>query len=1041
MKLPEFGVRRPVTATMIFLGFVILGSVAFSMLGLDVMPEMEIPSISVITTYRGAGSEEIERTITEPLEEAISTVPKVKEVRSVSREGVSTIKVQFDWDVNLDEVTNDLRDKIDMAIPNLPRDADTPRIFKFDFSMFPVIILGVNAKENYTRLEKIIEDKISNPIKRIPGVASTRIRGGLTREIQVLLDKQKMAAFNVSLNQLTNIIKAENVSKPGGHLKIGTMDYLIRTPEEFESVAEIGEIVVSWNKGRPIHLKDIAEIKDDFEEKTEDIFANGKSSMVLFVSKQSGANTVDVSNLVQKQMKNIQATLPPDVKMEIIIDSSDFIRQSVNNLKDTVIWGGVFVFFVTLIFLRSIRSSLIIAVAIPTSLIVTFVLMYINDYTINQVSLSSLAIAMGMVVDNAIVVLDSISLRRERGERAQESAIYGSSEVGMAITASTLTTVAIFVPIVFVGGITKVMFGQLAIVVTMALLSSLLVALTLIPMLCSKFLNLKQKGQKKTGNFLFNASEAVFVSIEKTYGKILGWALRYKAFVILISLALLGATYFGVTTIGTEFLPEQDNSMFTVYFQLPVGSRFEETAKVSHRINKIIQDNVPELKICLESYGTKSQGGGPPSGRDEMAHNGMLRAVLVNKAERKASVNEIIKRVRPFIENIPGADVQFSAEDPIAAMMFGSGKDLSIDITGYDLESGRKYAEDIKKTLLNIKGVKDVEISRESGMPEIQVSINKRKASSLGLNTNEIGRTIETYFSGRTVSTYREGGDEYDITLRLQEKDRRSFEDLRNVFIASPSGVQIPLSSVATITPGTGPTKIERKNQERIITVNADIYDRDLGSVVAEAKDKLSKLTPPQGFSYIFAGRREEQQSSFLLLLGALILGSLLVYMVMASQFESLRDPFIIFFSIPFSFIGSVWILVLTGQTLSLISFIGVIMLVGIVVNNGIVLISYIGILRQRGQSISEAVTNGGMSRLRPVLMTTLTTVCGLLPMALSRGEGSEVWVPLSLTVIGGLLVSMLITLVFMPTLYSVFEGRKERRALNAKKLATGDSK
>ncbi len=1032
MKLPELGVRRPVTTAMIFFAIVILGFVSLTRLGLDLMPDIETPAVSVITAYKGAGPEEVEKRITEVMEERLSTVPKVDEVRSISMEGLSVVTVKFDWGVNLDEATNDVRDKVDLAKAGLPDEADSPVIFKFDLSMFPVVVIGVTAEESWETLDRIVDDRICDTLKRIAGVATAIRRGGLERQILVRMDRQRMEAFGLSVNQINASLAAQNLSNPGGHLKVGYKDYLIRTPEEFSSPEEVGEVVLAHHNGIPIRLKDVAEVIDGFKEKTQEVRIDAKHGMMVIVQKQSGENTVAVAGRVKAELERIRRTLPPDINVKVVMDSSDFIRSSIKNLRNTLMFAGIFVLLIVLFFLRNIRASLIVATAIPTSLIITFVLMFLAGYTINTITLSSLAIAMGIVLDNSIVILDNIHRHRERGQKPSEGAIYGANEVGMAVVASTLTTVAIFAPIIFVGGITAILFGQLAAVITMALMASLFTALTLVPMLCSKFLRVETGHSSR----FFIVSERMFTALEGAYARFLGWSLSHKRSLVGAAVLLLVLTLGMVRLVGTEFMPEEDQNQLSLNVELPIGTRYEKTGAVCQQVQKIGRENVPELVTSFVRWGVGELGIGSLLGREEATYTGRMGMRLITKTQRIASPRDIIERIRPLTQKIPGAEIRFSTEDPLAGLIFGGGKLLTIDLYGYDLEPARRYARSVANALRGIRGVTDIEISRKEKKPELKVVVDREKSSSLGLNVTDVGKTVETLFSGTNATKYREAGDEYNIEVRLRDADRMKIEDLRDASITAPGGRQIKLSSIADIQLGLGPTKIERKDQSRYITVSADIQGRDLGSVVKEAEDKLANLPPPAGFTYKFAGAEKEKRTAFRLLFLAALLGMILVYMVMASQFESLRDPFIILFSLPFGFIGVVWILVATGQRLSVISFLGIILLIGIVVNNGIVLISSIGTLRRRGLSVKEAIMKGGRARLRPVLCTSLTTIFGMLPLALSRGEGSEVWVPMALSVIGGLSLSTLVTLILMPTLYSIFEERRKRKSVKIPKGA-----
>lgn len=1022
MRLSEFGVKYPVTTTMIFLVMIILGLVSLSQLGLDLMPEMEIPTIAVLTTHEGAGPEEVESKITKILEDRLATVKNLDKIESTSEEGISAIILKFDWGINLDEASNDVRDMVDLSKSLLPEDIDTPSILKFDLSMMPILILAVTADESYPALYDLIEDKITDPLKTVPGVASATIQGGLERQILVDLDRARLEAYHLSPNHIINALKAENMDISGGHIKTGAKEYLIRTPEEIE-IDEIGKIVIATTKdGVAVYIKDVAKVSDGFKEKTMEVEVNRKQGLIVMVQKQSGANTVSVTEKVTKRLKELEKTLPADVNIVVARDFSDFIKGAIGNLRNALYFGGILVVLVILLFLRNLRAGFIVACSIPTSLIISFFFLYLFGYTLNILSVSSLAIAMGIVVDGAIVVLDNIYRHREKGERIKEAAIFGASEMAKAITASTLTTIAIFVPIVFVSGITGIMFRQMALVICFTLLASLITALMLIPMLSAKFLNFKKTKNKGPVGKLNSRSEEWLEGLDLHYKNILNWSLSHRRRVIMGGFLILVFSLFLLPLVGNRFMAEVDSNLFRGTVELPVGTRIEETSKVMRSIEEIIEKEVPEKTVMFASWGSSGSGMSRMMGGDQGSNIGSFGTRLVPKEERKRSVNHIIDELRPLTAKYPGAEVRYNNEDPMSGMLFSGGKPFVIEIYGHDLKKGKDLAGEIAKELRGIKGIVDVEISRKFGKPELQVKIDRDKAAHLGLNVSDIGNTIKIFFSGKKATKYREKGKEYDIFVRLQEEDRKNIADLKNIFVTSPSGEPIRLASVAEIKEESGPIKIERKNQERVIRVSANLSNRDLGSAVAETKKRLSKINIPKGFFVDFGGEREEQKEAFGFLTIALLLGIALVYMVMASQFESFRDPFIIIFSIPFGLVGAILVHVIFRQTFNINSFIGLIMIVGIVVNNAIVLISYINILRARGYSVKDAVTEGGKNRLRPVLMTTLTTVFGLLPLTLSRGEGSEEWVTLGLTVMGGLLVSTLVTLVFVPTLYSIFE-------------------
>ena len=1026
MKLAQLSVNRPVTTAMIFIAMVVLGLVSMSLLGLDLMPELEIPAVSVLTVYDGAGPEEIETLITEPMEESLSTISGVDEVISISKEGLSAVTLKFDWGQKIDETINDVREKIDLAKVRLPEEAENPFLFKFDLAMMPILVIVITAGDSYPDLHDIVDDAIIDPLKRVKGVATASARGGLIRQIRIDIDRDKLAALNISVEQVNSALAAANISTPGGNLKSGYKDYLLRTPEEFSSPDEVAEVVIARRGGIAVRLKDIADVRDFFKERTYDVRINKQRGMAVFIQKQSGENTVEVARRVTAELETIKKNLPPDVDVKVVMDNSEFILASVYNLRNTVFWAAFFVFIVLLFFLRDLRASIIVATAIPCSLIITFVLMWLFGYTINTDSLASLAVAVGLVVDNAIVVVDNIHRHRQKGQRPKEGAIFGANEVARAVFASTLTTVCIFIPIIFVGGITAIIFGQFAAIVTMALVASFFTALMLVPMLCSRFLKVDSEERRKSVlDFFYNWSGRVFARTEELYTRFLKWSLRNRKSVF-VSCVLLFVWSIGlVSFVGTEFIPQQDQSRVTARYELPIGTRYERTGVVAQQLQKIVENNVPERRDSFIRWGVYGSAEGSHFAIEEESYKGFLFVSLKPKKERDVSPDDLIERLRKITDKIPGATIRYSAEDPLTAMIFGGAGQLSVELYGHNMDDARKYARAVQSAMAGVEGVRDVEISRKEEKPELKVVVDREKSSQLGLNVRTIGKTIETFFAGTTATRYREGGDEYDIEVRLRAEDRDRIEDLRDVFINIPEGGQVSLANIAKIERGVGPTMIERKNQGRYITVSAEIMGRDLGSVAKDVKEAIDKIPAPPGFSYKFAGAEKEKKEAFKLLIIAVGLGMALVYMVMASQFESFRDPFIIFFSIPFGIVGVIIALALTGQTMSVVSFLALIMLVGIVVNDGIVLISYIGILRRRGFDVYSAIIEGGRSRLRPVICTSVTTMLAMTPLALSRGEGAEIWVPFGVTVIGGLFMGTVITLVLMPTLYSVFEGYK----------------
>ena len=1017
MKLSEFGVKWPVTTSMIFIACVILGGFAYTRVGIDLMPDMNIPVISVITSYKGAGPHEVETRITEVIEEQVATIQNVDKVSSSSMEGVSMITVRFNWDTDLSEAANDIRERIDLVRKYLPDGAENPMILKFDMSAIPVMVFCVTADESWEKLDTIVDKKITDALKRLPGVATAVSQGGLRRTVRVKLNRERLKATGISGQQIVQILHAQNFSNPGGNIRSGIMDFLIRTPGEFASVEEIGEVVVSNHDGI-IRLKDIAEIEDGFAEKSDELMMNGKPAIGVVVQKQSGGNTFAVSQAVKAALPEIQAQLPSDVKITEFFDSANFIKSTVDNLRNALMVGGVGVFLVVLFFLRDIRASIIVSTAVPTSLIITFLLMYMNGYTINQISLSSLAIALGMVVDNAIVILDNVKRYLDRDVSPRESAIWGAAEMGTAVVASTMTTVAIFLPIIFTSGITKIMFGQLATIVTMALIASLFSSLLLTPMLCAKFL----RHRSETRPTLLMRLGGIFDRVENFYALFLQKALRNRLKVLAVLSVIFVFSLAIIPLVGVEYMPQQDQGFLFMDIELPTGTRYEETTRVCQQIAGIIRDNTPELKALIVTTGVTEDVENMIFSPKKASNYGKIEMTLVSKNQRKAGSKEIISRLRPALDKIPGTIIRFTTTDPIGEMIVGASADFSIDIYGHDLEQGVEFANNMVKTLMQIENLKDLEISQKLARPEMQVLVNREKASSIGLNVSEIARGIELYFSGDRSAKFREGGEEYDIEVRLRPEDRVGISDLDQISIITPSRQSVRLSNLATLEQALGPIRIERSEQQRYIKVMGQVFGTDPGTVIKRADELLKKVPVPPGFSWSFSGNEKERVDSFFLLLQAAVLGMILVYMVMASQFESLLAPFIIFLSIPFGFMGAIQLLAVTGNRISVVSLLGFIILIGIVVNNGIVLISYINMLIRRGIKLNKALIEAGKSRLRPVASTSCTTAIGMLPMALSTGDGSEVWVPIGLSVIGGLFVSTIMTLVLMPVLYSLLQ-------------------
>ncbi|MBF0384459.1 MAG: efflux RND transporter permease subunit [Candidatus Omnitrophica bacterium] len=1034
MNLPEFGVRKPVTNMMIFLSIIIIAFYSLTRLGIDMMPKIEPPSITVISAYPGASPEDVEIKVTEPLENQLSTTPGIEKITSSSMDGVSTVTLKFKWGTNLDEASNDIRDRIELAkrqLPSIPDEMDNPFIFKFNTANFPILFMGITAKESYSGLYDLIEKRVADTIRQIPGVGTVQAFGGLERQINIWIDHAKLEGYGLSIFDIQGALKKENVTQPLGSIKSGMTDYLLRLPGEFATPDEINKVILSKKDGKYIYLRDVATIEDGFKEQLMKIRFNRKQALLMMMLKQTGTNTVEVATKIKKKLKELEKVLPQDVKMHIIFDSSKDIISALDSLKSSVWLGVILVVFVVWFFLRQIMGSLIIALTIPFSLLISFVYLFLAGKTINVISLSSLAIASGMVVDNAIVVVDNVYRHLERGKRPTEAAIYGTSEMALSVGASTLTTVVVFLPMLFVTGVTGIMFGELAVIVTVTLIASLFTAITFSPMLCSKWLRVQTllKGGNRWQLFFNNfyeTSERMFKGWEEYYSKALGWCLSHRRRVITVFSVVFVVSLILVKFIGTEFIPEEDTGDLRVNVSLGLGTRLEETDKVAHRIEDIYEKYVPEATVIY------ARSGETPSSRRSTAgasgkHVVVSGAKLIEKSKRKRSVWDIGQGVRNEIKKIPGViKTDIVAGNPMSRMIVGgSGKSIEIDIIGNSFEETGKLAERIKALVEKVPGAVDASISREINRPELKIAVDREKAAVLGLDMSTTANTIKSFIEGTTATRYREKGETYDIYLRLEESSRSKIEDVENLSIVSPStGKMVKLSNFAAVYEEAGAVAIERQNRERIVKVECNVYKTSPGRLREAIKKELDKITIPEDIIVEFGGEAEEQAKAFKDLILLLILGIILVYMVMAAQFESLLDPFIVMFSVPFTFTGVFVALFITRMTLSIISFLGIIMLMGIVVNNAIVLISYINILRARGYSLFDAITVGGKERLRPVLMTTITTLAGLLPLAFFQGEGSETWQPLGITMLGGLTVSTLVTMLYVPTLYAIFETR-----------------
>lgn len=1037
MKITDFSVKRPVTISMIVLCVILLGAVSLSMLTVDLYPDINFPVAIAITDYSGAGPEEVESMVTKPIEEMMGTVQNVDKIESQTVAGKSTVIVSFNWGTDMDFASLQMREKIDIIKGFLPDDASDPMVFKIDPAMMPVIQLGLSGGKDLEHLKNVAEDVIKPKLERLEGVASVTITGGYTREIQVIPDPVKMEAYGIGVSQISQALKMENMNVSSGRVTEGKKELYVRTIGEYNSLEDIKKVNLSLPGGGSIYLQDIAQVVDTFSEERQMTRMNGEPSIGIHVMKQSTANTVQVSDQVQKELQEISGEIPGGIKVATVLDQAKFIKQSIGRVAQNAVWGGLLAVIVLYLFLRNFRSTLIIAVAIPIAIIGTFSLLYLNGLTLNMMSLGGLALGIGMMVDSSIVILENIFRYRQDGHDIMDASINGADEVATAVMASTLTSIAVFLPIVFVEGMAAMFFKELALTVSFSLGASLLVALTLVPMLSSKLLmvsNGNGNGAKKK-NFFKNATGIMgrFLGwLDNKYGRTLSWALRHRKTVVIVVILALVGSFSLLPMVGMEFIPGMDSGELAINVELDKGTVLEDTNKVAEKIEDVLNQMGPEIKTVFTSVGASgNQMTGPTSNTTEIAQ---LSVMLVSKTLRERSADQVADDIRSRLQGIPGADIEVKVSDNQGGPP--SSAPVSVKITGNELGVLKELAQEILGIVKTVPGTREVESSITEGRPELQLHIDRDKAATYGLSVAQVASAARSAFEGDVATKYRTGGDEIDVKVILPESYRKSLSDLERVMLTSPAGIQVKLGEVADFNVELGPTEIVRENQTRIVTVNSQLSGRDVGSVSKDIQAKLANFPLPEGYTVEFGGENKDMQESFGSLGMALILAIILVYMVMASQFESLVHPFVIMFSMPTMFIGVITALAITGRTFSVPTFIGVIMLAGIVVNNAIVLIDYINTLRRGGMERNQAITTAGPVRLRPILMTTLTTVLAMFPIALGIGEGAEAQAPMATAVVGGLLVSSVFTLVFIPVVYTLVDdfGKWLRRILRFEK-------
>jgi CzcA family heavy metal efflux pump len=1039
MWLTRLALKYPITTFMAAIAIFVLGVVSVSQLPIDMLPNLQIPVVTVITYNNGANPIDMEQSVTVPIERAVSSTNDVSYVQSATREGISQVRVFFNWDANTDVGLIDVIQKINRILNLLPTTASQPLVLKFDISNIAVCTVALNADIDQRALYDLAYNVIEPQLEHVPGVAFAQVVGGRIREIHIKVDRNRIDAMNISLQQVSDAMANSNLIIPSGDLKSGVFDYSLRTESQFNVVEPMGNVVVKTSNGVPVRIRDIATVEDSYQEQTEIIRNNGKEGVILKVQKTSGANTVDVVNAVIKaltQLKNV----PASVKSSLGTDQSLYIKQSMSGLEQEAMLGALLATLVILIFLRNFKSAVIIFVAIPLSILVTFIFFRFSGTTLNIMTFGGLALGIGRLVDDSIVELEAITrhygtMKKDKKNKMMAT-LDAASEVAAPIFISTLTTVIVFLPVIFLTGIAKLLFLPLVITITVALFSSFFVSRTITPVLCYNYLHGEREADadsKKLSHRTQIFFKNLLDKIDNFYENTLKKALIHRKIVISIILgfAVLSALLFKF--IGTEFFPDTDESQFSIVVKLPVGTRIEETEKFIIKVENIIRDNVPELTTIISDMGVPSAKSGSMFGSNTGTHATSITVSLVAPDDRNRTVFDIVNTLRPKLTSLPGAQVFVTPGGYLKMLLnYGSSAPIDIVVSGQDLEEGQRLSKEIFDIVKSTTGVTDVQISSELNLPELNVTIDREKAGALGVSVSNISNTITTAISGSIASIFTDpgNGNQYNILIRLSEDYRSKIEDINNLSVMNNQGQLIKLLNLVKVIRLKSPIEIDRKYQVRIIEVTANNTGRDIGSISKEIGTKLTNLQIPSGFEIRQSGSVEQQNKTFRDLGLALLLAIVLVYMVMASQFQSLVDPFIIMFTVPLGMIGVLWALFLTDTTLSVTSFEGVIVMIGIVVSNGILLVDYTNKLRKRGIELHEAIIRGGKTRLRPILMTTIATVLGLIPIALGMG-GEKSQAPLAIAVIGGLTVSTILTLLFVPTLYTLFEEKFKRKMVD----------
>lgn len=1038
MSIYENAVKKPIMTSLCFVAIALFGLYSLSKLPIDLYPDIETNTLMVFTYYTGASAEDIENNLTRPLENTLNSVEHLKHIKSDSRENVSVITLEFEYGYDIDDLTNDVRDKLDMVSSSLPDDANTPIIFKFSTDMIPIIVMSVQAEESQSALYKILDDNVANPLARIDGVGSVSIAGAPEREINIYMDPVKMEAYNIPIETVSAIISAENRNIPGGNFDIGNNTYALRVEGEFDDPSQMLDLVVGSHDGANVYLKDIARIVDNVQERSQRTFIEGQQGAMIIVQKQSGGNSVAISKAVKEELPKLQKRLPADVKLDLMIDTSDNILNTVDTLSSTIYDAIIFVIIVVFVFLGRWRATVIIAITIPFSLVASFIYLFATDGSINIISLSCLSIAIGSVVDDAIVVLENVTTHIERGSDPNNAAVHGTNEVAVSVVASTLTMWAVFFPLTMVTGMSGVLFKQLGWMMCIIMLISTTAALSLTPMMCAKMLKL-QKKQSKFFITFYKPIQKVLDLIDIRYASIVNWAMRHRWTTLAACFGIFLLSLLCFKGIKSEFFPANDNGRVGVTLEMPIGTRVERSQEIGLRLTNLWMERYgDDLQACGFTVGQADENNTFASLSDNGTHIISFNVMFVPSNEREKGLETLCDEMRADLKNFP----ELAKSNVMLGGSQGGGMGgqnmASFEIYGYDFEETDRLSKELAASLREWKKVTQVNISRSDYQPQYVVEFDREKLAMHGLNLSTAANYMRNRYNGALATYYREDGDEYDVKVRYEPSARESISDIENIVIYTGSGQPVRIKELGKVVLNEMPPTIERKDRERIVTVDAVLAaGTALSEGVEYGQGIIDQMEIPSGIAVEVAGSYEDQQESNRDLgqLGIIIL--ILVFIVMASQFESLTYPFILMISVLFALSGVLLGLFISGTTLNVMSMLGAIMLIGMVVKNGIVLIDYTMLLRERGLGVIKACVEAGKSRMRPVLMTTLTTILGMVPLAVSQGVGAEMWRPLGVAVIGGLTISTIMTLVYVPAMYGIFAGvgiNRKRRATKKKR-------